>query len=809
MEKDNGYVNNVNIEAEQTGVNIKEILLKYFHYSWLFVLTVALSLSIAWLYLRYTKPLYSVTSTLLIRNDNSGRGAGGMSTQSMFTDIDLFQANTNKQNEMLILNSRTLMERVVKSLGLQKEYSVVGTVKTTDIFPEQPFELNVISITDSSKPFSLALDFNDQWTGFKLVGSKIEVLFGEEFQTTFGKFKLTRRISPYSDLPFRHFIVKWRPLFEASTYYLQGLEVKPANDLSNVLMLTKVSENPRLSTAILNELMNQYNAAAIEDKNEINRKILSFITDRLGLVESQLDSVEGNLQKFRTSRQVIDMDVQSGMYFDNISQLNETQRGQEVQLQVAQLLEDYLNQPSNRSSLVPSTLGLNDPTLVELTAAYNKLVGQRNIELQTGATVNNPIVKNLDTNIEEARLKMLQSVANIKRVFQQNINNINAKSGAIKKEITSIPERERLAREKARQQEIKQNLYLYLMQKREEAEIAQASTIASSRILDTALPLFNKVNPIPLKVYGIAILIGLFLPILIIYLKELLNDKVTTRADVTKATNAPVLGEIGHSEEGRVLLFPESSRTVVAEQMRILRSNLRFVLADKFENPTILVSSSFSGEGKSFISTNLGATLAISGKRTIILEFDLRKPKILSGLGLAKGHGLTNYLVGSARIEELPQAVPQVDGLYVIPCGPVPPNPSEILLIPKIQELFTWLKLNFDAIVIDTAPVGLVSDSFTLSQYADATIYVVRQRYTFKRQLSFVEELYEQHRLPNIGLLINDVIAKGSKGYYGYGAGKYGYGYGYYGYKDESGYFVGNKKAKNGIMAKLKKSFLG
>jgi tyrosine-protein kinase Etk/Wzc len=809
MEKDNGYVNNVNIEAEQTGVNIKEILLKYFYYSWLFVLTVTLSLSIAWLYLRYTKPLYSVSSTLLIRNDNSGRGAAAMSTQSMFNDIDLFQANSNKQNEILILSSRTLMERVVKSLGLQKEYSVVGTVKTTDIFPEQPFELNVVSITDSTRSFSIPLDFNDKWTGFKITGDKKEILFGEEFQTTFGSFKLTRRISPYSDLPFRHFVVKWMPLFQASTYYLRGLEVKPANDLSNVLMLTKISENPRLATAILNELMNQYNAAAIEDKNEINRKILAFITDRLDLVESQLDSVEGNLQKFRTSRQVIDMGVQSGMYFENMSQLNETQRGQEVQLQVAQLLEDYLNQPSNRASLVPSTLGLDDPTLIELTAAYNKLVGQRNIELQTGATVNNPVVKNLDSNIEEARLKMLQNVANIKRVFQQNINNINAKSGAIKKEITSIPERERLAREKARQQEIKQNLYLYLMQKREEAEIAQASTIASSRILDTALPIFNKVNPIPLKVYGIAVLIGLFLPVLIIYLRELLNDKVTTKADVTKATNAPVLGEIGHSEEGRVLLFPESSRTVVAEQMRILRSNLRFVLADKFENPTILVSSSFSGEGKSFISTNLGATLAISGKKTIILEFDLRKPKILSGLGLAKGHGLTNYLVGSARIEELPQAVPQVDGLYVIPCGPVPPNPSEILLIPKIAELFTWLKLNFDAIVIDTAPVGLVSDSFTLSQYADATIYVVRQRYTFKRQLSFIEELYEQHKLPNMGLLINDVIAKGSKGYYGYGAGKYGYGYGYYGYKDDSGYFRANKKTKDGIMRKLKKSFLG
>src|SRR5678816_4167999 len=207
-------------------------------------------------------------------------------------------------------------------------------------------------------------------------------------------------------------------------------------------------------------------------------------------------------------------------------------------------------------------------------------------------------------------------------------------------------------------------------------------------------------------------------PIFIIYLRDLLNDKVITRGEIIKGTNAPLLGEVGHSEDEKVLLFPDNSRTIVAEQMRILRSNLRFVLGDQFDKPTILVTSSFSGEGKSFISTNLGATLAISGQKTVILELDLRKPKILVGLGLAKGHGLTNYLVGGANLEDLAKPVPHVDNLYVIPCGPVPPNPSEILLTPKFGQLFAWLKQNFDCIVIDTAPVGLVSDAFTLSQYA-------------------------------------------------------------------------------------------
>jgi capsular exopolysaccharide synthesis family protein len=542
--------------------------------------------------------------------------------------------------------------------------------------------------------------------------------------------------------------------------------------------------------------MVQYNNDAIEVKNETNRKILAFINDRLQLVERQLDSVEGNFQNFRTNRQVIDMAAQSEMYFGDVNKITENVRSQEVQLQVVKLLQDYISQPANRLTLVPSTLGLTDPTLLKLTEAYNKLVADRMSELETGATVDNPVVKSIDRNIDEARVKMLQSLRNIEQVYRRNIQTLNAESGTIKKEISSIPEKERMSREKARQQEIKQNLYLYLLQKREESEIARASTIANSRILDTALPVSNKISPVAFKVYGLCLLIGLVVPVVIIYIRDLLSDKVTTKSDITKVTDAPVLGEIGHSENEHVLLFPNSSRTIVAEQMRILRSNLRFVLGDKFENPTILVTSSFSGEGKSFISTNLGATLAISGKRTVILEFDLRKPKILVGLDLPKGHGLTNYLVGGASFEEIIQPVPVVDNLFVIPCGPVPPNPSEILLTPKIAELFRWLKQNYDAVVIDTAPVGLVSDAFTLSQYADSTIYVVRQRYTFKKQVSFIDELYRDKKLPNIGLLVNDVVAKGSRGYYGYGGGRYGYGYGY-GYSYIQGYYLDEDK-KNG-----------
>jgi len=803
MEKEQVNYSQINVQSE-TSVNAMELVWKYLHFGWLFALVLSVCFAGAWLYLRYTKPLYSVSSTLLIRNETNNRSTG-MGTQDMFADIALFQSNTNKQNEILILSSRSMMERVVRSLGLEKAYSVVGNVKTIDIFREQPFDLNIINIKDTVNSFVINIDFNSEWTKFRVGKNQEEWSVGQDFELPQGKFRITPHKSVYSHLSFRDFTVHIMPLQKAAMYYRGGLEVKPANDLSNVLSLTYNNENPALATAIVNELMVQYNNATIEDKNEMNRKILTFIKDRLNLVDSQLDSVETNLEKYRTQKQVIDLPSQSEMYFGNFTQLTESIRQQQVQLEVVKLLEQYINQPSNRLSLVPSTLGLADPTLLELTAGYNRLVTERLKELQTGATLDNPFVKNLEKSIEEARVKILQSLANIKQVYQKAISSLNAQSGSVKREISSIPERDRQNRERAREQEIKQNLYLYLMQKREESEIAQASTISSSRIIDNALPVYKLVSPVPLKIYGIALLAGLLIPIVIIYIRDVLNDKVTTRGDISNATNAPVLVEIGHSTDNRVLLFPDSSRTIVAEQMRILRSNLRFVLGEKFDNPTILVTSSFSGEGKSFISTNLGATLAISGKKTVILEFDLRKPKILEGLGLPKSSGITNYLVGNASFEQLPQAVPQVNDLYVIPCGPVPPNPSEILLTTKVPELFKWLKENFDAIVIDTAPVGLVSDAFTLSQYADSTIYVVRQRYTFKRQLSFINELYRERKLPQMGLLVNDVVTEGSKSYYGYGSGRYGYGYGY-GYAQKSGYYAEGKK-KPGLRKKLKNIF--
>lgn len=777
------------IEQQNQGVNIKEQLLKYLHYYWLFIITILIGLTCAWLYLRYSTPVYSVKSTMLIRSDNSGRGGGG---EDFFSDIALFQSSVNKQNEIEILKSRAMMERVVNRLGLQKDYYVKGNLKNSSVYKDAPFSLEFVNLSDSNANFTLNITLTGD-NAFRLNEGSETYYFGQPIELPSAIVKLVKQPSSYDNLNFKEFFVVYRNTSDAAEMYMKNLSVAPTNDQANLLGLTFTTINPRQGADILNTLMQEYSDATIEDKNEINKRIIAFIDDRLGVVEQQLDSVEYNFQNFRTRREYIDIETQTQTQFSNMSELERRIREQEIQMQITELLENYLRNPQNKLNLVPSTLGLTDPTLIQLMEGYNSLVAERERQLQTGATPTNPVVLNIEKQIEDSRLRMLDNLVNIRTVYKSAIDAFNIQQQAIRGQISSVPRKQREANEIMRQQEIKQSLYLYLLQKKEEAAIAEASTISNSRIIDKARPIPALVKPIPLRIYGIGFVAGLLLPIIIIFVLDLFNDKVITRNDITRATDTPILGEIGHSEETQVMLFPERSRSVIAEQIRILRSNLGFVLGNLEERkPVIMVTSSFSGEGKSYISTNLAAAYAVTGKKVVILEFDLRKPKVIDSLGLDKSQGITNYLVGGATLEDLPQLVPGFESLYVIPCGPVPPNPAELLLNKKIDKLFQWLKENFEVVLVDTAPVGLVSDALSLGRFAYTTLYIVRQRYTYKAQLNFIDDLYKQKKLPSMGIVVNDAKAQGAQGYYGYGGGRYGYGYGY-GISKVEGYYETNQ----------------
>jgi capsular exopolysaccharide synthesis family protein len=450
---------------------------------------------------------------------------------------------------------------------------------------------------------------------------------------------------------------------------------------------------------------------------------------------------------------------------------------------------------------VASNLGLEEPSLLSQIQEFNNLQLQRETLLKT-TTRANPMLVDIETAIEKLRINILQNMKNIRSAQQMAFNNLLQKNKTAGNEISQIPAKEKQLLDITRRQKILEELYSFLLQKKLETSISSASTISNVKVIEPAMPTGVLVKPNKSSIYMIALFMGLLIPGAIIVLMEYLNDKVKSRDDIERNTSSPILGEVGHSEEKTSLVVSRTSRKFIAEQFRIIRTNLQYVLP-KQDKVVILVTSSTSGEGKSFISTNVGAVMALAGKRTAIIEFDIRKPKIMTSLNLPKKTGITNYIIGKSSLEELMVPVPGYENLFVIPCGPVPPNPSELLLDNRLEEMMTRLKEEFDILIIDTAPVGLVSDTIMLGKYADVSLYVVRHNYTFKKQLTLLNEIYTNKRLPRLSIIINDIKAQSAYGrYFGYG----GYGYTGYGYGYGTEYFE-ETKTQGGVMHKITQLF--
>jgi capsular exopolysaccharide synthesis family protein len=481
------------------------------------------------------------------------------------------------------------------------------------------------------------------------------------------------------------------------------------------------------------------------------------------------------------------------------------EQDQRLRLNNATRIQDYLRDKGNDLTTVPSSLGIEDPTLNGLVSSYNKTQMERK-ELLENVMPGHVMVKHKTEEAEALREKILENVRNIRSSYSSTIGMVRSIGSQATSQLKTLPNKKQDLINIQQQLESKAQIYNTLLVKREESAIALASTISNTKVLQEAEPNTQPVKPRSRNIQMLSIVIGIIIPTLIIVILEVLNDKVTSKNDIERLTDATVLGEVGHSQGQQTLVVTTSNRKVIAEQFRILRSNLQYVI-NSVEKPVIMVTSSFSGEGKSFISTNMGAVMALANKKTVILEFDIRKPKVMSGLGLTKNAGLTNFILGTVTADKLPLPVPGCENLFVLPCGPIPPNPSELLLDPKLTELFSYLRQNFDVVIIDTAPVGMVSDALTLSKYADCTLYIVRQRHTFKKQISLVNEYYLQGKLPKLSIVMNDVKIGGGYGNYGYGYG-YGYGSGYFEDEDPKvnnlNKWFGWLGAKNGTEVKRK-----
>lgn len=749
-------------EAESLGV--KDLFFKYIRFLPLIILSVSIALLGAYIYLRYTLPEFQSVGTLLIKNESSGRG-------DRFEELFMSQNTQNIQNDLEVLKSRQLMERVVRQKNLNVNYYAIGKIKSPNIYTEGPFVLDAFEVYDSSgnHTIKVKLEGNEQFT---LNGESVKFKFGQLVKNNFGIFRLQKTIFGGNSGEYN---IVWQPVRSAASNLVQNLAVLPKSNGTGILILTLKGPHPLQGSDVINQLMIEYQKYSVEEKNEKVIQTLNFIDDRSVLIGKELDSVQKNLLNYQQANNLIDIEKQSAEIFVKQIEYDNKINEQQAQLGLIDILQNYLKDKRNNFTNVPSPLGLGDGTLGGLIGGYNQIQLERKSMVDGNILATNPLVKHKDDQIEKVRENIIESLSNLKKLSNGLLTELKTKNALTKNSIKELPAKTLEFLELKRQVEGKQELYKILLEKREETSISRAATTANSKIVEKAFPIYTPIKPIPRTIQLYAILIGIAIPALLIFIAEVSNDKIQTRNDIEKITDSPILGEVGHSYDEKSMVVTKTNRGMVAEQFRIIRSNLQFIIG-KVEKPVILVTSSFSGEGKSFISMNVGAVMALAGKKTIVLEFDIRKPKIMSGLNLPKSSGITHFVLGKASFEELPVPVPDTENLYVLPCGPVPPNPAEFLLDPNIAILFQHLKDNFDAIIVDTAPVGMVSDAMTLGEFSNNTLFIVRQGFTFKKQVTLVQELYTQKKLPKISVVINDVQTKPGYGYYGYG--RYGYGYG-------------------------------
>lgn len=753
--------------SELGNLSIKDLFFKYIRFLPVFLLSLALTLFGAWLYLRYATPIYRSSGTLRIKNDKQQ----GNSDDQKLAQLALNSDIQNIENEIEVLKSKPLMERVVDALNLQVGYNAVGKIKSPDIYKQCPFLLQIFELYDSSKSFDLDIKFSKD-SIFKINDEKENFRLGELFKNRFGVFRLNK--NKYNS-PGKEYLVTWRPTELITAQLVGAIQVTPKSG-TDIVIITTETTSAQKSADIVNQLMTEYGEMTKEDKSAEAALTLVFVDNSLKSVQREIDSIQKEKTDFQKANNLIDLQTQTQTYLGNISDADKSFKDQEILMNVAGLMENYLRDKQNDYKTVPSSLVLTDLTLSAKIDEYNKDQLYRASLLQSHIPPTNPLVKEQDVIIEKLRTDILEALKNIKTSMTVALDSYQQRESVAQGLVKALPPQIKRLNEFEAQLTSKMGIYQYLMEKKLETTISQASTLSNSKVIEKSLPSSRPVKPNRRSVQLLAILAGIGIPALFIFMMEVVNDKVTTRYDIEKITQTPVLGEVGHSFSNETLIVNKTNRGMVAEQFRIIRSNLQYIL-NKIDKPVIMVTSSFSGEGKSFVTTNMGAVMALAGKKTIIIEFDIRKPKIFTGLGLSKLPGVTNYILGKADIKDLPVLVPGYDNLFVLSCGPVPPNPSELLLESRVEDLFDYLKENFDVILVDTAPVGMVSDAMTLGKFANCTMYIVRQGHTYKKQVVLIDEFYREGKLPKVSIIINDVKVKPGYGYYGYG--RYGYGYGY------------------------------
>ncbi|MBP9134077.1 MAG: polysaccharide biosynthesis tyrosine autokinase [Saprospiraceae bacterium] len=735
-----------------------------------FALSAIVCLIGAFIYLRYSTPVYQVNAEILITDDNKR----GNSNAQLTMLNDLMGGKSKVDNEVLVLNTFDLMRSVVLEQKGYIRYYAQGKVKTSELeFSAQPVEVLLLSDVDSIRrnvTFELTREKNNGFT-LNSEDTIIKARFNDTFQIKdIGKICIIPT-SNFSKPIGGDLLINFNTVNNITASYQNNLSLDIASQKSSVINLSLKYPLPHKGEYILNGLILNYIRQNINDKNEVADSTLAFIADRLAMVTKELAGLEDNISDYKRNNRLIDIPTQAAQLIEGSDEAIKEMASTEVQLQALQQMERYLKNDTT-SRVVPALSMLQDPVIGALITQYNQLILDYE-RLHVSSTRANPALKNVAAQIERLKGDMIANISNNIRQLQlvkQKYTQRNARLGS---EINRIPTMERGFTDMSRMQQIKQAQYVFLQQAWEETAIGRTSNVSNIKMIDSPRASNLPVSPKGNIIYLAALLLGFFIPGGVFYLRDLLNTRVRSREDVTSVTSIPIYGEIGSGGKEEVVIN-RTARTGIAEQFRALRTNLDFVQNTK-NAKTIVVTSSIMGEGKSFVALNLAVTIALLGKKVLLLELDLRKPTILKKLGLSAKKGFSTYVSGQGK-EELDQIIIPSgieENLFILPSGIIPPNPAELILSQATEALFESLKQEYDYLVIDSPPVGMVTDAFLFSKYADQALFLVKHNYSYKNQVAAIQHYADEGKFARIGLVLNDIKAKDG---YGYG---YGFGYGY------------------------------
>ena len=773
---------NPSSRKNDTGLNLVD-LLAYFASKWKwFLLSVLVCGGIAWYHYARSPLVYFRSATVIIKDP---------SNKTSTTGLDRFDNIINKvnvANEILQFRSKKLMREVLQRLHADISYQLEDGLRSNELYNQSPVLLSfpdalpeqhfAFTVTLKDKKSLVLSDFN---------GIDVKSDFTVEMYDTVTLSRGMRVVATptnyYNDswtgTPIR---VAKLPMESMVNYYKSALGIQQEEEESSILTLALKDGSAARAEDILNTLINVYNEEAIKDKNQVAVNTADFINDRLIIIENELGGVESELETFKQRNQIVDIASSAGMYMSESQKYNTDALELETQLRLANFIKDYLTDPAKETDLIPSNTGIGDMNIESQINLYNTAKLKRD-HLIDDSSANNPVVLELNNSLRAMKQNIIRAVDNM--IVSLNVQRSDAQSREMRAQnrITSIPTKERKMLSIERQQKVKEALYLFLLNKREENALSQAMADNNARVIDGAEGSNSPISPNRNRILLLGLLVGLAIPSLACLGILFLDTRVHSRKDFEDIVSVPYLGEIPqdkeagklNEQESPFLLAKEQRDSTVSEAFRILRTNMAFMARKDFPQQVIIFTSLNEGAGKTFISKNLGMSLVLAKKKVILIDMDIRRGTLSRQFHLHKT-GLTNYLADATLSAE--DIIQHQDGFDIIAAGAIAPNPAELLMDERLDKLVTELRRRYDYIVVDSVPVGIIADATISNRIADLTIFVARAGRLDRRQLPEIEQLYKENKLHNMALVLNGADLHRRYGYYGYYGYSYKYGYG-------------------------------